>query len=80
MFHTEFSQHTLTLTLNIDHPAFGALYKPLQELQDQPSSEMRTALELLIISYARATLQIGTGSDDVLRAWGTTYGRMLQRS
>jgi len=80
MFRTEFSQHTLTLTLNIDHPAFGALYKPLQELQDRPSSEMRTALELLIISYARATLQVGTDGDDVLRTWSTTYGRMLQRS
>lgn len=80
MFRADFHQNTLTLTLNVDHPAFSALYKPLQELQEQPSSEMRTALELLIISYARATLQVGADGDDVLRAWSATYGRMLQRS
>jgi hypothetical protein len=80
MFRADFHQHTLTLTLNVDHPAFGALYKPLQALQEQSSSEMRTALELLIISYARATLQVGADGDDVLRAWSATYGRMLQRS
>ena len=80
MFHTEFNQQTLTLILNVDHPAFSALYKPLQDLQEPRSSEMRTALELLIMSYARAALQVGTCGDDVLRAWSTTYGRMLQRS
>jgi hypothetical protein len=80
MFLTELAQRTLTLVLNIDHPAFGALYKPLEELQELRSSELRTALELLIISYARAALQVGAESDDVLRAWSATYGRMLQRS
>jgi len=80
MFRTEFKQQTFTLILNIDHPAFGALYGPLRELQELRSSEMRTAIELLIISYARAVLQIGKDGDDVLRAWSTTYGRMLQRS
>jgi len=80
MFQSDFHQHTLTLTLNVDHPAFSALYKPLQEMQDQSSSEMRTALELLIISYSRATLQVGADGGDVLRAWSATYGRMLQRS
>lgn len=80
MFRTELTQQTLTLVLNVDHPAFSALYVPLQELQELRSSEMRTALELLIISYARAALQVGSDSDDVLRAWSSTYGRMLQRS
>lgn len=77
MFRTELAQQTLTLVFNVDHPAFGALYVPLHEPR---SSEVRTALELLIISYARATLQMGADSDGVLRAWSSTYGRMLQRS
>jgi hypothetical protein len=80
MFRTEFKQQTFTLILNVDHPAFDALYGPLRELQELRSSEMRTAIELLIISCARAVLQIGKDGDDVLRAWSTTYGRMLQRS
>lgn len=80
MFRTELTHQTLTLILNVDHPAFGALYGPLQESQELGPPGLRTALELLIISYARATLQVGSDSDDVLRAWSSTYGRMLQRS
>ncbi|MBC9937032.1 MULTISPECIES: ATP-binding protein [unclassified Leucobacter] len=80
MFETSLSSQTLTIVLNVDHPGFSALYKPLQEMQEQRSSELRTAVELLIISYARATFQVGNSGDDVHRAWSTTYGRMLQRS
>lgn len=80
MFQTEFDSQVLTLILNVDHPAFTALYKPLQEMQEQRSSELRTALELFMISYARSVLQIGDAGDAVLEAWSTTYGRMLQRS
>lgn len=80
MFRTDFSSQNFTIILNVDHPAFTALYNPLQEMNEHASSAMRTALELFIISYARAALETGSVGDKVLRAWSTTYGRMLQKS
>ncbi len=80
MFRSELKQRTLNVTLNIDHPAFAALYRPLQGLEESAAAELRTALELFLLSYARAALQGGCDSSDMLRAWSETYGRMLQRS
>ena len=83
MFRSKLSHRTLDVTLNVDHPAFAALYQPLQSMDDQPAADFRTALELLLLSFARSAVQMersGLHLDDLLRAWSTTYGRMLQKS
>ncbi|MBR7829898.1 ATP-binding protein [Actinospica sp. MGRD01-02] len=80
MFRSELKQRTLSVILNIDHPAFLALYRPLQGLEDSMAADLRTALELFLLSYARTALQLGKDGNEILQAWSTTYGRMLQRS
>ena len=80
MFETALRERTLELTINVDHPAFAALYRPLQTMDDEAASDLRTALELLMLSYARTSAQTGASGDEMLRAWSATYGRMLQRS
>lgn len=83
MFRWAVSRRTLDLTLNVDHPAFAALYRPLQALEGEVATELRTALELFLLSLARSTAQMeGSGQrfKDLMHAWGATYGRMLQHS
>lgn len=80
MLRYELKQRTLEVTLNMDHPAFAALYRPLQALEGSAAAEFRTALELLLLSYARTTILLGQDGDEMLRTWSATYGRMLQRS
>lgn len=83
MFRSTLSQRTLDLTLNVDHPAFSALYQPLQSLEGKAASDLRTSLELFLLSFARSAAQVersGQHLDDLLRIWSSTYGRMLQRS
>jgi hypothetical protein len=82
MFKSTIRQRTLDVTLNVDHPAYAALYQPLQALGEE-AADLRTALELFILAFARsATLmdRDGKSRDDLLRLWSTTYGRMLQKS
>lgn len=83
MFTSALKRHTLDVTLNVDHPAFAALYRPLQALSDEAGRDLRTALELFVLSFARTTtllLRDGQSHDDLLRVWSNTYGRMLQKS
>ncbi|NMM22393.1 MAG: ATP-binding protein [Phycicoccus sp.] len=80
MFQSQLRHRTLDLTINVDHPAFAALYRPLQAMEEAAAADLRTALELLLLSYARAAVQSGQDGDEMLRAWSATYGRMLQRS
>jgi hypothetical protein len=83
MFHSTLARRTLDLTLNADHPAFAALYQPLQALDGDAASHLRTALELFLLSFARSVAQMeqsGQRFDDLLRVWSATYGRMLQKS
>jgi hypothetical protein len=83
MFRWALSRRTLDLTLNVDHPAFAALYRPLQTLEGDMATELRTALELFLLSFARSTAQMersGQRFKDLMIAWSTTYGRMLQHS
>ncbi len=80
MFKSELKQRTLCVTLNIDHPAFAALYRPLQGLEGSAAADLRTALELFVLSYARSALEVGQDANDMLRVWSATYGLMLQRS
>ncbi|MFK4065087.1 ATP-binding protein [Streptomyces sp. NPDC029674] len=83
MFASTLKRRTLDVTLNVDHPAFAALYRPLQTLGDEAAGELRTALELFLLSFARTTTLLsrdGHNCDDLLRMWSRTYGRMLQKS
>lgn len=83
MFQSQLAQRTLDLTLNADHPAFAALYQPLQGIEGDAASGLRTSIELLLLSFARSAAQLereGHRVDDLLAAWSATYGRMLQKS
>lgn len=82
MLETQLRQRTVEVTLNVDHPAFSALYKPLQSLGED-AAQLRTAVELLILSFARtsASLEVsGRLPEDLLGLWSTAYGKMLQKS
>ena len=83
MFQSKLAKRTLELTLNADHPAFEALYQPLQRLDGGTAADLRTSIELLLLSFARSAAQLerdGHPMNDLLEAWSATYGRMLQRS
>lgn len=83
MFTSALKQRMLDVILNIDHPAFAALYRPLQTLDDESARELRTALELFLLSFARTATLLGREGyniDDLLHLWSRTYGRMLQKS
>lgn len=83
MFRSKLAQRTLDLTLNADHPAFAALYQPLQGIEGDVAADLRTSIELFLLSFARSAAQLerdGHRIDDLLEAWSTTYGRMLQKS
>lgn len=79
LFATTLHSNVLDVQLNVDHPAFNALYKPLQTLAEG-GAEFRTALELLILSFARSAMTTPDSTDRLLAEWGTTYGRMLQKA
>ncbi|WP_431972717.1 ATP-binding protein [Nocardia sp. bgisy134] len=80
MFRSRLKHRTLDVTLNIDHPAFAALYHPLITMEDTAATKLRTAIELFLLSFARTTLLMGRETDEMLRIWSATYGRMVQRS
>lgn len=80
LFATSVRSNTLDVQLNVDHPAFAALYQPLQTLTEGPGADFRTALELLILSFARSAAANPDATDPLVAAWGSTYGRMLQRA
>lgn len=80
LFATSLHASTLEVQLNVDHPAFAALYAPLQALSDGAGAQLRTAVELLLLSIARASLASGEGTDQLLAQWGSTFGRMLQKA
>jgi hypothetical protein len=80
MFATSLGSNTLDVQLNVDHPAFASLYRPLQALPEGAGAELRTALELLILAFARSAAASTEATDLLVAQWGSTYGRMLQRS
>jgi hypothetical protein len=80
VFQTTLRRGTVDVTLNVDHPAFAALYRPLQVMDGAAAADLRTGVELLVLSLARTSLLLGQTGDETIRSWGTTFGRMLQRS
>ena len=83
MFQSTLAQRTLDLTLNTDHPAFAALYQPLQAIEGEAAAALRTSIELFLLSFARSAVQLeraGRPLDDLVQAWSSTYGRLLQKS
>jgi hypothetical protein len=81
MFATEIKHDVLHVTLNIDHPAFSALYRPLQTLSaESDTSDLRTAIELLLLSFCRAQSLDSAGVPDLVGAWSDAYAKMLQKS
>lgn len=74
---------TMNVILNADHPAFAALFGPLQALTEESGNNpLRTAVELLMLSFARATVSTdacGSQLTQLLTAWGDAYARMLQK-
>lgn len=82
MFATSLKDGILDVQLNVDHPAFAALYSPLQVLGDEAGGNLRTALELFILALARSAVANPTNNspDELLRRWGSTYGRMLLKA
>jgi len=83
MFRAALTQRTLDLTLNADHPAFAALYQPLQGIEADAAAALRTSIELLLLAFARSAVQVereGVDVDKLLAAWSATYGRMLQKT
>ncbi len=82
MFDLTLRRRRLDVTMNTDHPAFAALYRPLQELGES-GVPVRTALELMLLSFARSVASMGASKQeyrDLLQVWGATYGRMLAKS
>jgi hypothetical protein len=83
MLRSTLVERTLNLTLNADHPAFAALYQPLQAIDGEKAAELRTSFELFLLSFARSAVQMeqaGRPLDDLIYAWSSTYERMLQKS
>lgn len=83
IFATTIRQRTLEVTLNVDHPAFTALYKPLLSAapDDGGRDGVRTAVELMLLSFARTAAVLASDNrsqDDLISQWGATYSRMLQ--
>lgn len=69
---------TLDVELNVDHPAFKAIYQPLQTLPDETGCALRTAIELLVLALGRSAVSENAG--DFIDQFGETYGRMLQKA
>lgn len=82
MFTSTLKQRTLDVTLNVDHPAYAALYQPLQTLGEEATG-VRTALELFVLAFARTSTLMdhdGKSAEELIQLWSATYGRMLQKS
>lgn len=80
MFTTSLASNTLDLQLNVDHPAFTSLYQPLRTLTESAAVQLRTAVELLILAFARSATASTEAVDLLVAEWGSTYARMLQKS
>lgn len=79
-YHVENQFGRVVLTVNTAHPFFSKLYQPLLELTaaageegkgDNPSQAPTTALELMLLSLARAQILISRDSPDAAKMFET---------
>jgi hypothetical protein len=80
MFSATVHDGTLEVQLNVDHPAFAAIYQPLQALPDEVGSGLRTAIELLVLALGRSAAADPESSHAFIDQLSETYGRMLQKA
>jgi len=80
MFSATVHEGTLEVLLNVDHPAFMAIYEPLQSLPEEMGSSLRTAIELLVLALGRSVVAGPEYARDFVDRLGETYGRMLQKA
>lgn len=83
MFRSCLTNRTLNVTMNTDHAAFTALYRPLEAMSEATATTLRTAVELLVLSFARSTIVLDHSDnryDELVTDWSRTYGRMLRKS
>jgi hypothetical protein len=90
MFETAVESQQIRVTFNTDHPAFAALYRPLQGMSDEAggshlstANDLRTAVELLVLSFARSLAVSAQGPGeraDLMKIWSDVYAKMLQQS
>ncbi|MCW3159465.1 hypothetical protein [Micropruina sonneratiae] len=80
MLATNLHDGVLEVQLNVDHPAFKAIYQPLQALPEDTGSGLRTAIELLLLALGRSVLSAPDHADHLIHQLGETYGRMLQKA
>ena len=61
----------------------GPNYCLILAIEGKAAAALRTSLELFLLSFARSAVQLeraGQSLDDLIHAWSSTYGRMLQKS
>lgn len=80
MFAISVRGNALDVQINVDHPAFSALYDPLATLPEAPAADLRTAIELFVLAFARTAAGHPEAADQFLEEWSLTYGRMLQKA
>jgi hypothetical protein len=82
MFSSALRQGVLEVRLNTDHPAFPALYRPLQALSENEPSSLRIAVELMVLAFARSATMTHDKrkQEEFLSTWSATYARMLQKA
>lgn len=80
MLSTNLHDGVLEVHLNVDHPAFKAIYQPLQALPEETGLGLRTAIELLVLALGRSAVLEPEHARDFIHQLGETYGRMLQKA
>ena len=78
MFTADLEGDVLTVTVDRDHAAFAALYAPLQTMESEEGRRLRSAIELFILSYARAALDSPASPNNLLPGWSTVYSKMVR--
>lgn len=78
MFAADLDGDVLTVTVDREHAAFAALYAPLQTMDSDEGKRLRGAIELFILSYARAALGSPASSSNLLSGWSTVYSKMVR--
>lgn len=74
----ETQRNTISVTINVDHPGYQALYQPLTAMASSDADNLRTAIELLFLSLARSEVLLN--SSQISQSWSEAYAKMLRRA